>query len=850
MKIKSFRVVPTLPEPLRPILSLAYNLWYCWNQNGLRLFRHMQRDLWEEVCHNPVEMLSRLSQGRIMELMEDQGFLSQMERTADDLSDYISEKGVYSFLLAQPVDFTIAYFSMEFGITESLPIYSGGLGILAGDHLKSASDLRLPLRGVGLMYQDGFFTQYLNIDGWQQEDFPKNDFYHMPLVLEKNQEGKPLKISIQLGGRECYAQIWRCQIGRVPLFLLDTNLEENHTEDRKVSARLYAGSMEDRLRQEMMLGIGGVRALKTLGHEPIVYHMNEGHTFLVALERIRSMMKEKGMDFDTARELVKASMVFTTHTPVPAGNDVFDIGLVEKYLKPYADEIGLSWTDFVSLGRIRQNDHSEPFGATVFALKNSTFRNGVSKLHGEVSGQMWQDLWPNMGLQDLPISSITNGIHIPSWISSDMADLFDRYLGPKWKENPDNQKVWESIDDIPDSELWATHERRRARLVAFARKNLIAQLKNRGAKPNDLARAREVLHPDALTIGFAKRFATYKRGLLIFRDLERLKKIISSKDFPVQIIISGKAHPRDQEGKAIIQKIIHIIREDPFRDRIVFLEDYNMNLTRYLVEGVDVWLNNPRRPLEACGTSGMKSTANGALNLSVLDGWWVEGYDPDLGWSIGNGEVYENLEYQDQVESTAIYDLLERELAPLFFDRGLDGLPRGWIEMMKNSMRALCPVFNSNRMVEEYTDRCYMEAALSQRTLIANDYKNVKDLMAWKKHLVNHWKEINILDIYHEQGDEVMVNTEVVIKARIRLGEIDPGQISARVYYGHINDAGNLSGTKDLIMEHVKASSKGIHTFEAHLVCEDTGRLGYTVRIMPRHANVRYPVDLGLICWA
>lgn len=850
MKIKSFRVVPTLPEPLRPILNLAYNLWYCWNQNGLRLFRHMQRDLWEEVRHNPVEMLSRLSQGRIMELMEDQGFLSQMERTADDLSDYISEKGVYSFLLAQPVDFTIAYFSMEFGITESMPIYSGGLGILAGDHLKSASDLRLPLRGVGLMYQDGFFTQYLNIDGWQQEDFPKNDFYHMPLVLEKNQEGEPLKISIHLGGRECYAQIWRCQIGRVPLFLLDTNLEENHIEDRKVSARLYAGSMEDRLRQEMMLGIGGVRALKALGHEPIVYHMNEGHTFLVALERIRSMMKQDGMDFDTARELVKASMVFTTHTPVPAGNDVFDIGLVEKYLKPYVDETGLSWTDFVSLGRIRSNDHSEPFGATVFALKNSTFRNGVSKLHGEVSRQMWQDLWPNMRLQDLPISSITNGIHIPSWISSDMADLFDRYLGPKWKENPDNQKVWESIDDIPDSELWVTHERRRARLVAFARKNLITQLKNRGAKPNDLARAREVLHPEALTIGFAKRFAAYKRGLLIFRDLERLKKIISSKDFPVQIIISGKAHPRDHEGKAIIQKIIHIIREDPFRDRIVFLEDYDMNLTRYLVEGVDVWLNNPRRPLEACGTSGMKSTANGALNLSVLDGWWVEGYDPDLGWSIGNGEVYENLEYQDQVESTAIYDLLERELAPLFFDRGLDGLPRGWIEMMKKSMRVLCPVFNSNRMVEEYTDRCYMEAALSQRTLIADDYKNVKDLMAWKNHLVAHWKEINILDIYHEQGDEVTVNTQVVIKARIRLGAIEPGQISARVYYGHIDDAGNLSGTKDLMMEHVKTSSKGIHTFEAYLVCEDTGRLGYTVRIMPLHANARYPVDLGLICWA
>ncbi|MDT8271845.1 MAG: alpha-glucan family phosphorylase [Desulfomonilia bacterium] len=850
MKIRSFRVIPTLPETLNPILSLAYNAWYSWNQRGLRLFQHMDRDLWEETSHNPVEMLSRLSQGRIMDLMEDEGFLSQMKRTAEEFDDYMSETGVYSFLLAQPIDFTIAYFSMEFGLIESLPIYSGGLGILAGDHLKSASDLRLPLCGVGLMYKHGYFTQYLSWDGWQQEASPNNDFYHMTLILEQDSKSQPVKISVNLAGRQCWAQIWKCQVGRVPLYLLDTYLEENHPEDRMVTGGLYAGSMEDRLRQEIVLGVGGMRALEALGIESMVYHMNEGHSFLVGLERIRVLMKKYNLDFHTAREVVRSSLVFTTHTPVPAGNDVFEIGLVEKYLKPYVDEIGIKWSDFIGLGRKRSQDDKEPFGATVFALKNSTFCNGVSKLHGEVSRDMWKDIWPHVKTEDIPISSITNGIHIPSWISDEMADLFDRYLGPRWKEDPDNQKVWERIDEIPDAELWATHQRRRERLVAFARRKLGKQLQARGAKPSDLQRAMETMHPDALTIGFAKRFATYKRGLLLYRDIERLKTILSSTEHPVQIIVSGKAHPRDHEGKTIIQKIIHIAREEPFRDRIVFLEDYNMNIGRYLVEGVDIWLNTPRRPLEACGTSGMKATANGALNLSIQDGWWVEGYQPDLGWSIGNGEVYENLEYQDQVESKAIYDLLEREIIPLFYDRGLDGLPRRWIAMMKRSMRTLCPMFNSNRMVEEYTDRCYMSAALNLKGLIADDFKKVKDLVKWKESLFSRWDEVRVVDINHEEGDEVSVHTEITVKAEIHLGALGPSDISARVYFGTLDDAGNLSDTRDVTMDHIKEKGKGNHLFEARINCTATGRFGYTVRILPSNPNLVRAVDLGLICWA
>ncbi len=850
MKIRSFRVIPTLPEMLNPILSLAYNIWYCWNHKGLRLFQHMDRDLWEETGHNPVDMLSRISQGRIMDLMEDEGFLSQMKKTYEEFEDYIAEKGVYSFLLAQPIDFTIAYFSMEFGLTESLPIYSGGLGVLAGDHLKSASDLRLPLCGVGLMYKHGYFTQYLSWDGWQQEESPDNDFYHMALMLEQKDSGKPIKISLKLADRECRAQIWKCQVGRVPLYLLDTNLEENHPDERNITGGLYAGNQEDRLRQEILLGIGGMRALDALGIDPMVYHMNEGHSFLVGLERIRNLMKIKNMDFNTAREVVRASFVFTTHTPVPAGNDVFEMGLMEKYLKPYVDDTGIKWSDFLALGRKNPYDDKEGFGATVFALKNSAFRNGVSKLHGQVSRDMWRDIWPHVKTEDVPISSITNGIHIPSWISDEMAELFDRYLGPKWKEDPDNQKVWERIDEIPDAELWSTHQRRRERLVAFARKRLMKQLATRGAKPKDIQRAMETLHPDALTIGYARRFATYKRGLLIFRDIDRLKAILANREFPVQLIVAGKAHPRDHEGKTIIQKIIHIAREEPFRDKIVFLEDYNMNITRYLVEGVDVWLNNPRRPFEACGTSGMKATANGALNVSVQDGWWVEGYHPDLGWSIGNGEVYDNYDYQDQVESKAIYDLLEREIIPLFYERGLDGLPRGWITMMKKSMRSLCPVFNSNRMVEEYTDRCYMAAALNVKTLMGDNFKNVRQVVKWKDTLTSRWSDVTVQDISHEGGDEVAVHSDITIRAEVKLGAINPYDVSVRVYYGNIDDAGNLNGAKDVMMDHIKELGKGVHVFEARITCDDTGRFGYSVRILPSHTNLIYPVDMGLICWA
>lgn len=850
MKIRAFRVVPTLPETLRPILSLAYNLRYSWNQNTLRLFQHVDLDLWEAVHHNPVELLSRLSQGRILELLDDEGFLSQMRKCAEDMEDYMAETGVYSFLLERPVDFSIAYFSMEYGITESLPVYSGGLGILAGDHLKSASDLRLPLVGVGLMYRHGYFTQYLSGDGWQQEESTDNDFYHMSLSLEQDDRGQPVKVAIPLGAKECVAQVWKAQVGRVPLLLLDTNVEENAPPERGITAGLYAGNIEDRLRQEIVLGIGGVRALEALGQDPIVYHMNEGHSFLVGLERIRGLMETKNLDFATAREVLRGSLVFTTHTPVPAGNDVFDVGLMEKYLRPYVEKLDIRWSEYIAFGRQRPLDHHEPLGATVFALKNATFRNGVSRLHGEVARGMWKEIWPHVGVEDLPIKSITNGIHIPSWISPDMSDLFDRYLGPKWREDPDNQKVWERIDDIPDGELWSIHQRRRTRLVAFARSRLIRQLEGRGAKQRDLDRAREVLHPEALTIGFAKRFATYKRGFLLFRDIERLRSIFSDADQPVQLIVSGKAHPRDNEGKAIIQKIYHITREEPFRNRVVFLEDYNMSIARYLVEGVDVWLNNPRRPMEACGTSGMKSTANGALNLSVLDGWWVEGYDPDLGWAIGNGETYENSEYQDLVESVAIYDLLEREIIPLFYQRGIDGLPRAWIAMMKKSMRALCPVFNSNRMVEEYTDKCYMQAALNHRLLTSDKFQKAKEIVQWQQLLGGRWKDVRILEMDHDAGDEVKVNVSMEVYARVHLGGLDPGHVSVQVYYGLLDDAGRLYDTRDLIMEHASGLGNGNHMYKTNLICENTGRFGYTIRILPRHPYFTYPVDLGLVCWA
>ena len=646
-------------------------------------------------------------------MARDEGFLAHLDRVDEAFNNYMSATTWFQDTYGEAAadQCRVAYFSAEFGIHESIPVYSGGLGLLAGDHLKAASDLGIPLVGVGMMYREGYFRQYLNVDGWQQERYPENDFFNLPLITETNAKGQPILITVPMPGREVSARIWRIQVGRVPLYLLDTNIAQNNADDRQITARLYGGDHDMRIRQEMILGIGGIRALRAIGKVPTVCHMNEGHSAFCGLERIRVKMEENQIDFASAREAVAAGTCFTTHTPVPAGNDVFQGSLMEHYFSQYLPALKIDRQEFLGLGRQNPRDQNEPFCMTVLAIRLSNSSNGVSKLHGQVSRRMWKAIWPDLPESEIPITSITNGVHTRSWLALEMGQLYERYLGVQWEERPTDHSVWKRVENIPNAELWRTHERRRERLVAFARARLKDQLVRRGAPPSEVARADEVLDPDALTLGFARRFATYKRGTLLFRNLERLGAILNAKDRPVQIIFAGKAHPRDHGGKELIAEIVHLARRPDFRRRIVFIEDYDINVARYLVQGVDVWVNNPRRPLEASGTSGMKVCINGGINLSVLDGWWCEAFAGDNGWAIGAGEEYSDLTYQDDVESRAIYDLLEQEIVPLFYTRSSDGLPRGWIKVMKRAMSTVCPVFNTSRMVQEYMEKCYGPSA-------------------------------------------------------------------------------------------------------------------------------------------
>jgi len=666
--IKTLEIQPALPDRLEPLREIAYNLLWSWQLETIEMFRRLDRTLWEKVNHNPVALLGSIDQEKLDRAAADDAFLAHLDRVYEDLKFYEASPTWFSkthFSTSTPV---IAYFSAEFGLTECLPIYSGGLGILAGDHLKSASDLGVPLVGVGLLYQRGYFQQYLNADGWQQEFYPDNDFYNLPVWPEVTPGGEPAKITVEFPGRKVYARVWRIQVGRIPLLLLDTNVRENNVEDRKITAELYGGDNENRLKQEILLGIGGIRALRQAGINPAVCHMNEGHSAFLGLERIRLLITESNLSFREAATVSSKSTIFTTHTPVPAGIDTFPPALMTKYFSDYFPSLLIGREEFLGLGRRDPKNDSEPFNMAYLALHLSSYANGVSELHGAISRKMWKNRWPEVPDDEIPIDHITNGVNTRSWIPAEMAQLFDRYLGPDWAAKPADESIWEDIEAIPDDELWRTHERRRERLVAFARRRLGEQLKRRGARDLELRRAGEALDPEALTIGFARRFATYKRATLIFRDPERLRKILTNVDCPVQLIIAGKAHPQDSEGKELIRHIIHFARAEDIRRRILFLENYDITIGRYLVQGVDVWLNNPRRPLEASGTSGMKVLFNGGLNLSVVDGWWAEGYSPERGWAIGSGEEYEDLNYQDEVEASAIYDLLEKEIVPLFYD--------------------------------------------------------------------------------------------------------------------------------------------------------------------------------------
>lgn len=846
--IRTYTVLPRLPERLLPLQKIAYNLWWCWNADAISLFRRINPDLFEALDHSPIRMATSVDQERLEELAEDDAFLAHMDRVYNSLEHYVNGKTWFQEQHSDDKDLQIAYFSMEFGIHESVPVYSGGLGVLAGDHLKSASDLGLPLVGVSLMFREGYFRQYLNVDGWQQERYPENDFFNLPLIAETDSEGSPILVTAPIAGREIYLRIWRIQVGRVPLYLLDANIPENNPEDRTITAQLYGGDQHTRIQQELVLGIGGLRALRALGREPSVCHMNEGHAAFVALERTRIFMHDKQLDFITAMEAVKAGTCFTTHTPVPAGNDAFPPTMIDQYLSRYIQELGLDRHSFLSLGRINSNDESEPFSMTVLAIKTANTSNGVSKLHGDVSRKMWEGIWPTLPTNEVPISSITNGVHTQSWLSPEMGQLFERYVGVQWEAKPTEYTVWKRVESIPDAELWRTHERGRERLIALCRARLKAQLIRRGAAPSEIAEADEVLDPDALTIGFARRFATYKRGDLVFRDVDRLAAIVNHDHRPVQFVFAGKAHPKDNGGKELIAKVVQYARRPEFRRRVVFLEDYEMNITRHMVHGVDVWLNNPRRPLEASGTSGMKAAVNGGLNMSILDGWWCEGYDGDNGWSIGAGEEYTDLAMQDALESRAMYDLLERDLVPLFYTRGNDGLPRGWIRRMKRSITTLVPAFNTNRMVQEYFDNCYLPSYHRYQRLGGTDLHGATTLSTWRRRIVQNWDHIRIEGVEAPAGQMLRVGSNFPVKVNVALGSIQPDEVEVQICYGLLDVLGQIPEPKAMALS-LESANGPTATFSGMIPCNTSGQFGFSARVLPKHQDLPNLFEPGLVTW-
>ena len=849
MRIRSFFVKPNLPEKLEPLRELAMNLWYSWNWEAVQLFMRLDANLWEETSHNPVALLGHVSQQNLEELAQDDSFLAELDDVMGKFHDYLSRTSWFEKAHPGMKETSLAYFSCEYGLDETLPIYSGGLGILSGDHLKSSSDLGIPLVAVGLLYRHGYLRQYLNIDGWQQERYPENDWPNMPVTRMCDSEGNPIKVQVELGDDQLWLQAWRVQVGRVPLYLLCANRAENTPAQREITNQLYGGDREMRIRQEIVLGVGGVRMLRALGVEPDVYHINEGHSAFLLVERLRRLIQEEGLSFDEAKQIVWSSTVFTTHTPVPAGNERFSPELVKKYLGGCAQKLGLDWEQFLGLGRDDPSDKSEDFCMTILALKMAAHCNGVSDLHGEVSRNMWNNIWPGVPVDNVPIGSITNGIHTHTWISHDMRDIYERYLGPKFIEEPGELGIWERVDHIPDVELWRTHQRRRERLVFFVRRRLMESLKRRGASQAEIRASDSVLNPGALTIGFARRFATYKRGTLLFEEVERLARIIGNPQRPVQILFAGLAHSQDNPGKEIIKEIVHYTMDERFRGHAVFIEGYDINVARYLVQGVDVWLNTPRRPLEASGTSGMKAAANGALNLSVLDGWWCEGYSPAVGWAIGSGEIYENPEEQDYIESQALYNLLEREVIPLFFNRDASDLPRGWIAMVKESLKHIASYFNTNRMVMEYTKRFYLPAAEYHGILEADMYSGTKALACWVKKVSTSWPGIEVVRLDAPNTKASVVGDDFPVEADVNLGGLTDEDVFVELYYGELTGDGVIDRPRSVNMIPLERGANGTYKFQAGIPCEHSGRMGFALRVLPRNMSLVHSFLPGLIDW-
>ncbi|MBI4876282.1 MAG: alpha-glucan family phosphorylase [Acidobacteria bacterium] len=825
-RFKEFLVRPALPKELERLNELAYNLLWSWDGSIRKLFRRLDPVVWQQSGHNPVLMLNRLPQAALERAAADPRDVFLYRRACERLDAY----------LEQPIpgpEKLIAYFSMEYGLNECIPIYSGGLGILSGDHLKAASDSDVPLVAVGLLYQKGYHQQYLNPDGWQQERYAVNDFYTLPVTPALGLDGRELLIAVQLPDGEVFVKVWRMQVGRVQLFLLDTNIAQNaRPEHREITDQLYGGDVHTRIRQEIVLGIGGLRALKAVRLTPTAFHMNEGHSAFLALERIRLLMQEHSLSFEEALEASRSNNIFTTHTSVPAGIDLFSPDLMYEYFQDYCREVGIPFETLLALGRVRAEDPYEPFSMAVAAFRTSSGRNAVSRLHQSVSQEMWQDLWPQLPVWEIPITCITNGVHLLTWLNGDLALLYDQYLQPDWRERYNEPATWDLVREIPSTELWEAHKRRKRRLLTFVRERATAAAVARKASAGETRRLGEVLEPEALTIGFARRFATYKRATLLFRDIKRLKKILTRPGMPVQIVIAGKAHPKDHPGKSLIREIVQLSRDPEISRHLVFLEDYGIEVGREMVQGVDLWLNNPRRGEEACGTSGMKAGMNGVLNLSILDGWFDEAYEVSGGWAIGDPEPYS--EDQDEIHASAIYSLLENEVVPLYYGGRDEGVPEEWVRRMRQSLVNLSPRFNCVRMLDEYRSQLYEPAHTAYQAIRRDGFRGVRERARWKAEVQGAWDRVSFLEVGPDLDGALLSGNPVALRAVVDLAGLRPGDVRVEAVVGHVGSSGCLEHTEVLTLVPAAESGSAV-VFTKEFVPSQTGRLGFSLRISPNH---------------
>lgn len=844
-------VNPQLPKRIGKLSEIANNLWWSWNTEFLRLFKMIDRDLWEICEKNPVKFLKQVSQDRLEAVATNQEFLKEYDRLAKEFDDYVTSKNTwFSNKYPENKKDLIAYFSAEYGLDQTIPIYSGGLGILSGDHLKSASDLGIPLVAVGLLYKNGYFHQKINGYGDQETEYNNIDLSNLPINPVKDENGDELKIYVKFEKRKIYLKVWQINVGRIKLYLLDSDIDENKPEDREVTLKLYGGDQEMRIKQEIVLGMGGTNLLtRALGLNPTVYHMNEGHSAFLILELIKNIIKEKKVSFEVAKDIASSKTVFTTHTPVPAGNDIFPIALVEKYFKEFWPRLGLEREEFLKLGMKPCTDLEPGFNMGILALKVAGKKNGVSKLHGAVSRELFGDVWPEIAANESPITYVTNGIHTCSWLAPSLKELYNKYLIPYWQDNIYKDEVWENINNIPNQELWEIHQKRKQKLLEIVKESTTNRLRRSGYSYEEINDITSKLNPNALTIGFARRFATYKRATLIFRDLERITQILNNAERPVQLIFAGKAHPADKEGQDLIKRIHEISMMPQFKGKIFLLENYNIAMSRYLVSGVDVWLNNPRRPMEASGTSGQKASVNGVINFSVLDGWWAEGYNQENGWTIGTNAEFTSYEEQDDADSQSMYRTLEEKIIPTYYDKDENGISEKWMRIMKNSITSTGGKYSTSRMLVDYTNNLYMPLCNLTRKYYEN-IDNVAEFNLWKKNLYINWKDIKITQKNNLNNITMDAGNNIEVKCEVKLPNISVDNIEAQCYYGKILDNGIVENVSIIPMKlTAKDEENKIYEYTTKIELRTGGNYGYTFRVMPKHEMLLDSENLNLVKW-